>query len=151
MRQSSLLIEPKIGFLQEFVNAVFRKKLGRDSAQSTFVRNRFSTIFTKFCEMAMIVGTRPRTALAIKAMNLIELEQSESAPRYSHSSHHVTQGLDDRRNTGRGLVAPSLLGRISFYRRLCSWNGATRRKVPVRSIVLCRAPFHFLHSNMSGR
>jgi fatty acid desaturase len=84
-------------------------------------------------------------------MNLIELEQSESAPRYSHSSHHVTQGLDDRRNTGRGLVAPSLLGWISFYRRLCSWNGAARRKVAVRTIVLGRAPFRFFDSNMIGR
>src|ERR1700730_10081212 len=110
MRQSSLLIEPKIRFLQEFVDAVFRKKFGRDPAQGTFVGNRFSTIFTKFCEMAMIVVTCPSTALAVKPMNLIDLEQSGSAPRYSHSSHHVTQGLDDRRNTRRGLVAPSLFG-----------------------------------------
>jgi len=76
-----LLTEPKVGFLQKLVYAVFRKEFGRDSAESTFVLNRFRAIFAKLGEVAMIIRTWPSTALAIKAMKLIDLEQGRSAAR----------------------------------------------------------------------
>src|SRR5260221_14672769 len=95
--------------------------------------------------MAMIIRAWPSHALAIKAMELIDLKQGRSAARYPHSSRHVTHGPYDGRKTCRSLVALRLPDWISFYRRLCSSNGASGSHITIGSFFFDRRPFLLFH------
>ena len=70
-----------------------------------------------------------------RAGNELNTEQGRSAARYPHSSRHVTHGPYDGRKTCRSLVALRLPDWISFYRRLCPWNGASGRQITIGSFV----------------
>ena len=116
--QSALLAEPIVGFSLEFRDGIQGKELLCNTLFCPFMSDSLGSIFTEFREASVVVGIRPRAALANKAVLLIDLPQRLRRIRRAHFSERMLYSFENTHHAARLPAGWADLRRIAFDWRL---------------------------------
>ena len=125
------MIEPVIGLRGKIGHGMLREKFPRDAFRRRFVGDGLYAVFAKLGEVAVIVRARPRAALTIEPLFLVEPQQLVEAAHRAHLAHreaHRLQNGGQASSDMAGFGKPDVAGVV---RRLRSG-----RRERVRSAML---------------
>ena len=117
-----MLVQPIVGAAEQILHAMFLEKFRVDPFPGSFVGDRFGSILAELSDMPSFIWARPGTALTVKSVELIDLQQGLSSSYHAHPTPDISHGLDDGFGPSRAAMAVPLFGLSVVDRWLGAWN-----------------------------